>query len=174
MLFKSPFSLFRKVVRHEIKIPHPTMPVILETIPALRAEFGQAGSEFDYTAPDGSAAKGVEIRGHYFDSEIAQEQNGWTDEERELVEKDLVELSQRWPRAVSVVEQQKAAAPWPTYDATPYGKIVELAVTLGLVAEAATYEKQNKARPTVLAALEEKLAAAPAAETPEDGELAVA
>ena len=171
MLFKSNYALFNKVVRHKIDIPHPTLPVILETIPRLAAEFGQPSPEFDYTDAEGRLARGVEIRGHYFDSVVAQEQNGWTDAEREEVEKALLKLSTSNPDMCVPVAQAKAPAPWPTYDSTHHSKIVVLASELGLLAEAATYERQNKNRESVVSALEQKLNEA---QTPAEEDLAVA
>ena len=171
MLFKSQFALFTKVVRHKIDIPHPTLPVTLQTIPRLAAEFGQASEEFDYEDHEGRQARGVEIRGHYFDSNVAQEQLGWSDEEREEVEKSLLKLSVSWPEACQPVAERKAAAPWPTYDSTHHQKVVALAEELGLLAEAITYERQNKDRAVVVSQLEERLVNA---QKPVEEDLAVA
>ena len=171
MLFKSNYALFRRNVRHKIDVPHPTLPMILNTIPELAAEFGQPSEEFEYEDSEGRMNRGVHIRGHYFDSVVAQEQNGWTDEEREQVEASLVKLSLSCPDQVQVVEQRKAAAPWPTYDSTHHIKVVNLASELGLLAEAITYERQNKNRESVVSALEEKLNAA---QVPAEEDLAVA
>lgn len=171
MLFRSNFANFTQVVRHEINIPHPTLPTYIDTIKRLAADFGQLGAEYEYTAPDGTVGKAADIRGHYFDSVVAQEQNGWTDEEREAVEKQLIMTANRWPEAVQVVERAAAVAPWPKYDTTHHSKIVQLAEDLGLVEQALVYEQENKNRESVVAGLSAKLTA-PAPEG--DEELAVA
>lgn len=173
MLFKSKFALFTQVVRHEINIPHPTLPTFIGKINRLAAEFGQPGSEFQYTDAEGNTKTGVEIRGYYFDSEIAQELHGWTDEEREEVELSLIKLSGRWPDACTVIDKPKAKLPWPKYNETHFSKIVELADSLGLVQEALAFERENKNRESVVKGLSDKLveASPPVAD---DEELAVA
>lgn len=158
MLFRSNFAAFRAVVRKQIDIPHPTLPMIKETIPALRAEFGQIGSEFTYyNHLTGTNDVGAEIRGHYFDSVSAQEENDWSDEEREEVEKRLIFLSGKWPEAVQIISAPAAELPWPTYDETPVGKVAELAVALGLVEATLRYEVENLNRDEVVLGLREKL-----------------
>lgn len=170
MLFKSNFANFTHFVRHEMKTPHPTLPTYISVVPRLTAEFGQLGAEYDYVTPDGVHSKAAEIRGHYFDSTVAQEQNGWSDEDREEVERSLLTLSARWPEAVQAVARAAAPAPWPTYDTTHHSKVVSLAVDLGLVEQALAYEQENSKRPSVVAGLSEKLAVVAAS----DEELAVA
>lgn len=172
MLFRSNFANFTKVVRHEINIPHPTLPTYVDTIKRLAADFGQLGAEYDYTTPDGTVSKAADIRGHYFDSVVAQEQNGWTDEERELVEKQLILTSNRWPEAVQVVQRAAAVAPWPTYDSMHHSKIVQFAVDLGLVEQALVYEQENKNRESVVAGLTARLGSVPDGD--EEQELAAA
>lgn len=171
MLFRSNYAGFVQNVRHQIEIPHPTLPKILETIPALRAEFGQFSGEYTYEAPDGSVSTHAEIRGHYFDSVAAQDVNGWSDEEREEVEQYLIKLAARIPDYVQVMSQPPATMPWPTYDETPAKDIPVLAKTLGLVEQALKYEVENEQRQDVLKAMRGMLEPEAA---PESEELAVA
>lgn len=94
-----------------------------------------------------------------FDSVEAQAENGWTDEDRELVEKtlrgsihngtDFVELPE------AVVER-----PWATYDDASPARIVGLAKELGLPLERVlAYERQNQNRQAVVFLIEEALEA---------------
>lgn len=174
MIFRSNFANFTAVVRHEIQIPHPTLPVIQSTIPALRAEFGQLGSEYQYENQDGSVTTHADIRGHFFDSVSAQEQNGWTNEEREEVERRLVTLAGRWPEAVQVIEQAKAEKPWPSYSEMDEEKVVEFALATGLVEEALRYEVENACRDLVVVKLRKALESQQTATAKDEEELAVA
>lgn len=174
MLFRSNFAAFRAVVRHEIQVPHPTLPIIKEVIPALRAEFGQLGDEYTFEAPNGAISTHAEIRGHFFDSVAAQEQNGWSDDDRLEVEKRLIKLSETWPEAVQVMSKPAAEKPWPSYDKLADDKVVAFAVEADLVEPALRYELENKKRSGVVSKLKKALEAAEAAAVEESEELAVA
>lgn len=123
--------------------------------------------EFKYVDPmTGREEIGADIAGGFFDSVEAQQREGWTDDEREMVERRLLSLSETWSEAVQPYEEAPVAVPWPTYDAaTNYLEIASLAEKLGLLGEALAYERQNKNRDGVVKALEAKLADKQADET---------
>lgn len=103
----------------------------------------------------------LELYFSWFDSERAQQQHGWTDDERELVERKLLSKA-----TIVSVEPPKVPAPYAKYD--QHRKIkgqrtVEHAIkdilavydTAGFdVGEALAYERQNLNDPAVIAALE--------------------
>jgi hypothetical protein len=96
-----------------------------------------------------------------FDSEIARLQNGWTEDDEALV---VETLRARGPIGVMYIEVVPAAAPkpWNGYDnAEDAEKIVELAVAIDADLEKVLqYERENKARPEVIAALDAAIDAA--------------
>ncbi len=168
MIFKSRITNFTANVRHEMHKRHPVTGDIIETIPAIRAEFGQHLGEITYLDPDtGTMETGAEIRGGFFDTVSAQEKNGWTDEEREMVERRLIQLATNPPDGkqfggecwVELHSEAPVAAPWPAYDkATNYLEIAKTAEITGTLAAALAYEKQNKKRDGVIAELEKRIA----------------
>ena len=88
-----------------------------------------------------------------YDSKEDQIQNGWTDEERELVE---TALRNSYAYGDEFVELTKVAAvkPWPTYDTTPVESIVDIAQAIGIpLADVLVYEKENAFRLEVLEAV---------------------
>jgi hypothetical protein len=108
---------------------------------------------------------GRPVEPHYrisvFDSEIAKLQNGWTDDEEALV---VEGLRTRGPIGQMYVEYvpEPAAKPWNGYDELEDpARIVELAKAIDAdFAAVLQYEKENKARGTVIEALEEAQAEA--------------
>lgn len=95
----------------------------------------------------------------FLDTEQAQAEHGWTDEERRLVEERLV------ARGYVQVEPERVPAPWPAYDKlVAHGrrtiemvaeKIAEKVAEDGYSpAMVAAYERENLNRPQVVAALE--------------------
>lgn len=90
-----------------------------------------------------------------FDSEKAQAENGWSDEERELVEQKLRESHHYGSDHIELVPQP-AALPWPTYDNDGAEQVVLIARATGLVEEAIAYERENRNRDEVLVALKEE------------------
>jgi hypothetical protein len=158
MLFKSAYADFQVLVRSEAITYHPATGVEINRIPPLTANFGQHRGE--YETPDwitGGTHEGVVIMGHFFDSEAAQEQGGWTDEERESVEQAILKLSREQPYLVApvVIEIPAATKPWPSYDEQTAKEIVAVAAGTGLVDEALAYERENKSRSTLLIELEQ-------------------
>lgn len=162
MLFRSNYAAFRQVVRHEIKVPHPTLPTFIDTIKALRAEFGQIGEEYTYfNNLTGQQDVGAEVRGHYFDSVEAQEREGWTDEERVEVEEYLKKIAVRIPDYVQIVDLPAAPKPWPSYDSMDEKKVIEFAIDADLVEDALKYEVENQNRDLVIVKLRKALEAVP-------------
>jgi len=92
-----------------------------------------------------------------FDSIEAQAQEGWSDEEREWVERALVREAEIHPQDLLVVAVKRALAPWPTYDefkgtATQLcKKIEEDGYEFASVLD---YERENQNRAEVIAKLE--------------------
>lgn len=100
---------------------------------------------------------GQKIDGSYrvsaYDTELAQRQQGWTDEERLLVEEALRNTNSAMCQELVPAPAEK---PWNGYDTlTDPARIVELAV--GINADLATvikYEEQNENREAVIEALQ--------------------
>ena len=148
--------------KHEIRAMDGT---VIDTIRELAAEFGVYGSEYTYTDPVTERIEtGSEFRGGYFNLDQQAEDKGWTDEEKEIVARHMLRLieSGRAGHSFSLYSRPKVAAPWPTYDSMHFSKVPGFAADLGLVAEALTYELQEKNRETVVAKLREELAKAQA------------
>lgn len=157
--YKSKFKDFRVNIRPEVKKYHPEMPVVMDTIPAMVAEFGVHDGEYTYIDPEtGLSSTHVNIRGHFYDLDVDAERKGWTGEEKAIAQKRLDELCQTWPEAIQKIEAAAPVAPWATYDNINFSKIPALAIELGLVSEALVYEKATKARKSVIAELEKALA----------------
>lgn len=101
-----------------------------------------------------------------FDTELAQNEHGWTDEEREMVEEKLLS-SHALNVEFMLLVPDPAAKPWPTYDAlTDVDEIVSIAVATGTVDAALAYERENRNSAAVLEALEEAHAGGEEAEAP--------
>lgn len=158
--YRSKFSAFRVNVRSEAIHVHPSTGVVISKTPPLVAEFAKHGAEYEYKTVDGQVDKAADIRGHFFNTASAQQENKWTDEERESVEAVLDHWCERWPEAVWVTTVAKTEKPWPTYDDVHHKQIPTLAETLGLVAEALAYERENKNRGEVVEKLSELVNAA--------------
>jgi hypothetical protein len=87
---------------------------------------------------------------HQSDSERAQADNGWTDDETEAVIAKVEYFVQRQPGLVWRLEAPRFAAPWPSYDDMHHNQIATTAQATGQIGEALRYEEQNKARPVVV------------------------
>ena len=91
-----------------------------------------------------------------FDSRQAQIDNGWSDEERELVERELLRNAAIYPEALFLMPALHSTAPWPAYD-TFKGSPAQLAKKVSEdgydVHEVLAYEMANQNRDTVIAAL---------------------
>lgn len=95
-----------------------------------------------------------------FDSVLAQAENGWSDEERQLVEAKLIKLADATPTDLLAIVVPTLAPPWPRYDAFDgttldlMNKIVEDGYTLEAVL---AYERENQNRDEVVEALEQMI-----------------
>ena len=91
-----------------------------------------------------------------FDSRAAQTEQGWTDEEREQVEAELIRHCGIYPEALFQMPEVEAEAPWPTYDEFK-GSPAQLAKKVSEDGydphEVIAYEMEHKNRDTVIAAL---------------------
>jgi hypothetical protein len=95
-----------------------------------------------------------------FDTVEAQEAQGWTDEERELVEQKLLTSPYIGLDFIRLDEAQATfGAPWATYDTTPGEKVVGLARDLGIsMADVLAYERANRNDAGLVYLLERELA----------------
>jgi hypothetical protein len=91
-----------------------------------------------------------------FDSEVAQLQNGWTDDERALVE-NVLRASDENGRAYVEIVPAPAELPWANYDEVEEPeKVIEIAATIGAdFDEIIRYELDNQNRDRWLEALRE-------------------
>jgi hypothetical protein len=145
--------------------------------PSLVADFGEqalAVETYDGTV-DEDLGGGTYVSprgGGYLDTELAQKDNGWTDEEREFVEARLLEAAENGPNAgeyrtmpphlrppsfgdVKLYEEPVPVAPWPTYDKIHHNLVASKAHELGLSGAALAYETRTKNRPSVVEKLQE-------------------
>lgn len=155
MIFSSPYSAYQYIVRGEKKVYVDGVHV--DTIPELLADFAIHGEEYSYVDPDGITQIAADIRGGYFDSEVAQELRGWSDEERQLVETVLLNATKKFPGELALWTEPQVATPWPTYDEMDTKQVVDTAIALGLVEPVMAYETQNKNRKDLLKKLDAHL-----------------
>lgn len=160
MEFGSKYLAYQVLCRPLIVQKNMVGDVIEEKKP-LTAEFAEHYGEFTQPHPDapGGTHLSAGIMGHYFNSEFAQLKNGWTDEERELVEKVLLRECKRFPGDVWLIEEPKAPLPLPKWDELSSTRRLALAGELNVLAEAVAWEAQNGTDPELLARLTKKLEA---------------
>ena len=96
-----------------------------------------------------------------FDSFRAQDENNWTDEERELVEETLRKSHHFGTDHIELIPEP-AVRPWPTFDTDDPELIVAIARATGQVEAALAYERENQSRTDLIESLEE----APQVDTP--------
>lgn len=160
-VYGSKASAYQVLVRPRKDIWNHDGSVLIDTRPALTAEFAFHGGEFTFHNPlTGSQDIGADIRGHFFDSAQQAEEKGWTQEEHDSVVNALDRQCVATSEFVWEVTMAKVVAPWPTYDSAHHNTIPQLAETLGLVGEALAYEQQEKNRPAVVEKLTELVNAA--------------
>jgi hypothetical protein len=141
--------------------------------PALVVDFGQqalgvetyAGVDSD-DSPTFTGIRG----GGYYDTEVGQKRNNWSDEERELVEQRLLELADNGPDAdqirmmprelrpggfedVKLYEEPRPVAPFQNYDSLSADKVVRISSELGCEERTLAYEQQTKNRKQVVEAM---------------------
>jgi hypothetical protein len=94
-----------------------------------------------------------------FDSLVAQEQNGWTDEERQMVEERLISDAEKYENVV-VAPRASVPPPWPNYDLYQ-GTVPQLMKKLVAeghdVNKTLIYERETQNRDRVVEAIEELL-----------------
>ncbi len=168
MRFRSKAAMLTVGVQGQDPILHPHTGSVIGHKKEISAEFFVSGPEFiprdahgDPIAhdEDGSPFATADIRGHYWDSIAAQQQQGWTDEEREAAETQVLYFCRTQPDLVWLLEDPVLTAPWPTFDDQDDKKVVEFAVEIGLAREALAYARQQK-REKVVAGLEKIFAEA--------------
>ena len=162
MLFKSAYADFQVLVRSEAVQYHPATGVEIGRTRALTANFGSHGGVFN--APDpltGEITEHSMVFGHYFDSDAAQQERGWTDDERESVEAAILKIAREQPSLVAqvIIEIPPAPKPWPSFDEQTAKEITAVAIQAGLVSQALAYERENKNRSTLVSELEELVVA---------------
>ena len=92
-----------------------------------------------------------------FDSRKAQAENGWTDEERQMVEAVLIDNARKLPEDLIVIEEVRAQAPWPTYDSfkgSPTALCKKIEEDGYDFLSVLNYERENQNRPEVISKLE--------------------
>lgn len=105
--------------------------------------------------------------GGYYDTEVAQRDKRWTDEERELVEERLLDIAENGPRAdeyrmmrpadrpsgfgdVKLYETPKPVAPFQNYDNLSADKIIRISSELDCAERSLAYERVTKNRKSVI------------------------
>jgi hypothetical protein len=81
-----------------------------------------------------------------------------------MIERKLDSVARKQPNTLQSVDYvvPPAGKPWPTYDDEPDPvKVFEDAVRLGLATKALAYERENRQRQDVMAALEAQLVQSP-------------
>lgn len=152
-IYYSPFSGFQFIIRPRRDIFDGGVKV--DEIRELVAEFAVHRGEYTYLDKDGNQQVAPDISGHYFDLDSYAEMKEWTKEEKSLSEIRLDNLCKTFPDQISLHTAPAALLPWPTYEETPFGKISELAIALGLTHEALAYEKERTSpRKSVIGELE--------------------
>lgn len=166
MKFGSKHAGFRVDARGADPILHPATGSVIGHKRALTAEFGIFGEEFIprdetgeamFTDENGRPFAIANIRGHFFDSEAMQEQEGYSDEDREALEQQILYFCRTHPKLVWVLTPAKVAAPWPTFDKQTDKNAVAFAIEGGMVGEALIYARQE-GREKVVSELEAYLA----------------
>ena len=94
----------------------------------------------------------ADIRGGAFDLDLAAEQFGWSDEQKETAARRLLQVANDPAQPdVWLFEPKSPEPPWPTYDTmTNYLEIASFAEKAGLIAEALSYEIRTKNRQGVI------------------------
>lgn len=140
------------------QIRHPHTGAVIGQKKALVADFGILGDEQIIRDEEGiQIATGASIRGFHWDSRVAQEQNGWTDEETQSVIDSVEYECRRQPELVWRLQALTLAQPWPTFDTQDDKNAVAFAIEGGLVEQALAYARQQK-RKKVVSELEAHLA----------------
>lgn len=158
MLFESPHAGFRFLARNESYKRHPVTGDVMETVPAIWCEFGKFGAAYEFTNPEtGETMMGADIRGGSYDTDLEALEHDWDQDTKELVERGLLKWCQKRPDQLQHIERDIPAAPlpWPSFDDQDAEVVVATALATGLREQVLAYERENRARPYVLDALEQ-------------------
>jgi len=157
MRFYSPNANLQIICSKTLNKRHPVTGDIVETIPAIWANFGKLGPERESDDGFGGVVQGAEIYGHYYDTDIEAERNGWDADTKAMVERQILKICKSQPDRCQLLEDVivQAPLPWPTFDAMEAEDAVAMAKVLGLTVEALAYERENRQRPYVIQGLQE-------------------
>jgi hypothetical protein len=169
MLYQSKYADLQVFIRSQSVVYHPATGVEISRVAPLRANFGHHAGEYMMEDPfTGQPERHAVIYGHFFDTDVAAEQNGWTEEEHGSVVTTLDRLCKQLPFVIAKVDQEAPVLepdkPWPSYDETHHKTIPVLARQLGLVERVIAYERAHGNREGILKALEQAEEEAPAEE----------
>jgi len=124
-------------------------------------EFAIANFQFRglYQEMDEATTVQPDYRIGIFDSIAAQEQNGWSDEERELVEQRLLSDAEKY-NDVLVAPRSSVPPPWPRYDTYTgtVSKLMQKLIADGYdLTQVLIYERETQNREKVVEAIERLL-----------------
>lgn len=162
MLYESNYTALTVLVRPESVQYHGATGVEISRTKALTVDFGTHGGETTIVNPlTGETERHALMHGRFYDTEEAKERFGWDDDEHDAVVQTLDKLCREQPFLVAKVEfsEPEIRKPWPTYDEAHWKTIPVLSQQLGLTETSLIYERANKNRETVIAALEAQMAA---------------
>lgn len=153
MQFTSRYAAFQAFVRDPEKQYFPDGRD--RTIrPELVANFAEDATDETYEGQEGEPNYVAMRGGGFFDSELAKERHGWTDEEHNAVVDHLLML-EKTTGDVKRHEVAKPIPPWPTYDDMHAEFVADNAITMGLAQEALLYEQRTLNRDVVVENLSE-------------------
>ena len=90
-----------------------------------------------------------------YDTDQEANLNGWDAETKAAVEQNLIDGQNEW---YFLLEEKKAAKPWPSYDSQTPKQILETVEVIGADLESVIlYERENKNRSTLITELSTKL-----------------
>lgn len=157
---------FKKAVRKaKSTIVHTSQgPVNQTVVEPMAALFEQGGAtqeeirlalerfQFKGLAEGENPARRISV----YDTDEQARKHGWDENLKAEIE-DVLDRGQNTD--YFKVEAPAAPIPWPSYDQTPPGKVLEVALMVGVDPNAVLrYERENKNRAAVVKALEESLA----------------
>lgn len=179
MKFGSKYTGYMEILRAAEPILHPRTGVVIDHEKPLIAEFGKFGEEGIVIDPKTGTqlidpgtgrplGRVATIHGGQWDSLEWQAEVGATDEERELLEKRLMQSHHRSPTVVWPIEEAKLPAPLANWDKLSAARKIALAAELDVLAEALAYEEQQDTDHELVARLSKKLADRQSASAAED------
>lgn len=164
MLFVSRYAAYQQIVKSPFREEYWDNGVLRIRMKEFVAEFG--GEPFHHFDADGKpmlhedtdvpGEQMITQRGHVFDSDAAAHRLGWTAEEKEHIERELVRMAAdpRMQVDYHLYAPPKPVPPWPTYDSMHHNTVLRFAEESGLANEALIYEQRTKRRPAVVDGLQ--------------------